>query len=248
MKIKKRIDKRESRLSEYSDKEWLNALIGIVERETTRDFLKFWKQKKTETKPLFNYRMEHVKAVAKLVMRIADKTKADTDVLLAAAWLHDIGKKMAPEKSKPESSANHAEVGTQHARKILSSKKLRTAGFPQEKIDSVCHAIGSHEGLSLKKPLRDMESAILWDADKLAKLGATFIVHSLPTMPVYGQLILNEYTDTEKIRQRGVEWLKLGAEIVSSFNTPYARKIGRKRLGFLELFYSQLDREWSGDE
>ena len=40
----------------------------------------------------FNYRWEHVATVVTLALRLAEQTGADTEIVEAAAWLHDVCK------------------------------------------------------------------------------------------------------------------------------------------------------------
>ncbi len=66
------------------------------------------------------YRWEHVCQVVGLALRIGSRVDADFEVLLAAAWLHDIC------KGQPD----HAAAGAAEARSFLA-----TTDFPPEKID-----------------------------------------------------------------------------------------------------------------
>ncbi|HEX9082126.1 MAG TPA: hypothetical protein VF768_07595, partial [Holophagaceae bacterium] len=116
---------------------------------------------------------------------------------------------------------------------------LAGTDFPPEKIPAVRHAIERHVGLRLAKRLDPLETACLWDCDKLSKIGAASLIHfgciSGAFQPV----------TTADILRRGEAWLPLARGIVESLNTEPAQAEGRRRLAFLEAHYAQLRREWA---
>ena len=111
----------------------------------------------------FNYLWEHVRAVAALADKLGQILEADLEVLEAAAWLHDVTK---------VDGEQHAATAAEFARQLLTK-----TDFPKNKIDQVARTIADHVGLWRDKPLSNLHSQILWDADKLSKLGLTFSVH-----------------------------------------------------------------------
>src|SRR5690606_18767438 len=55
-----------------------------------------------------------------------------------------------------------------------AERLLQASDFPQEKVNIVVDAIRQHEGMTRPAgapPLQPLEAAVLWDADKLSKLG-----------------------------------------------------------------------------
>jgi uncharacterized protein len=116
---------------------------------------------------------------------------------------------------------------------------LEGTDFPPGKIPAVRHAIEHHVGLHLSTKLEPLETACLWDADKLSKIGAVSLVHfgciSGAFQPV----------DTRYILEAGERWLKLAAGIVASMNTEPAKREAARRLAFIQRHYQQLRREWS---
>jgi len=105
-----------------------------------------------------NYRWTHVQRVVRLALRLAELTGADGEVVEAAAWLHDIAKKGRDD--------DHGVRGSIQARAVLT-----TTDFPRDKIDAVVDAIAKHVGLWTEEPVTPLEAAVVWDADKLSKLG-----------------------------------------------------------------------------
>lgn len=179
-------------------------------------------------KPAFNYRWEHVMAVVTLAVKLAELTGADREIVEAAAWLHDVRK---------EAKDKHPQEGAKFARKFLA----RT-DFPPEKIEAVATAIEDHMGLWLETPLENLESQVLWDADKLAKIGLTAVVHFTGNLVVKGKPItaagLVEYG-------LDAEWQ---AKTVASMHTEPARRAAAARFQAYTQFWQTLDAELNGDD
>ena len=182
--------------------------------------------------PTFNYRLEHVQAVVRLAVRLADRTGADREVCEAAAWLHDVAKGQPPAGSQRE---DHGRDGAIAARRILAG-----TDFPAGKVEAVADAIGKHVGYSHDEPVEPLEAAVLWDADKLTKLGATIVLHDV------GFLLAKGIQSTgELIEQLWEEWL---AGIVDNLNTAPAQAAGKTRLAAYRAFCRQAVREYAGDD
>jgi uncharacterized protein len=174
----------------------------------------------------FNYRWEHVEAVVTLAMRLADLTGADPEIVEAAAWLHDVTKQDGEE---------HAETGARFAARFLPQ-----TDFPEEKIPAVVRAIAEHKGLWRDEPLTNLESMVLWDADKLSKLGLTAAFHFTGMIlagdgPVTTRALLADLADTG--------WQP---KAVTSMHTEPARLAAETRLAAYERLLIELDRELNG--
>lgn len=105
----------------------------------------------------------HSKRVFYLALRIAEaEPKADRDVVMAAALLHDIGRKNA--EKNPEIS--HAQLGGDMAYAFL-----RELGWPRGKAGHVRECIHTHSRKGGRAP-QSLEAKILFDADKLDLSGA----------------------------------------------------------------------------
>lgn len=176
----------------------------------------------------FNYRWEHVQAVVRLALRLAELTGADREVVEAAAWLHDIRKKGRGDQ--------HGRNGASAARRILAE-----TDFPPDKIEAVADAISKHVGLFTNQPVEPLEAAVLWDADKLSKLGATAVLHFA------GYRVASGEGKTEQLKQRICHqpWQEAA---VQSFHTQAARAAGKRRLKAFQSFCIQLQSEYYGDD
>ncbi|MEZ4661985.1 MAG: HD domain-containing protein [Caldilineaceae bacterium] len=167
----------------------------------------------------FEHRWEHVQEVVKLAAWLAaqiehdDKADkaVDREVLMAAAWLHDIAK-MQP---------NHAETGA-----IEAAQLLRQTDFPPAKVEPVATAIRQHEGLFRVEgadPLEPIEAAILWDADKLSKLGIQALAYGLSAHYYIGKTLQARRKETQ-------EWVHdVLSKTVYSMNTEPAKRLAVRR-------------------
>jgi uncharacterized protein len=176
----------------------------------------------------FNYRWEHVQAVVRLALRLADLVGADREIVEAAAWLHDVRKQGRDD--------DHGRDGATAARHILAG-----TDFPPAKIDAVAEAIAQHVGLFTDEPVEPLEAAVLWDADKLSKLGATAVLH----FSGYQAVIKGGTAEQllERLADQGWQ-----PEAVRSFHTQPAQLAGQRRWDAYRQFWKRLARELDGDD
>lgn len=159
----------------------------------------------------FSYRWEHIQAVVGLALHLAAQLNADPEIVEAAAWLHDICKMQA----------QHALAGAAEAQTFLAD-----TDFPAHKIDDVVVAIRQHEGMTRPEdapPLMPVEAAILWDADKLSKLGVQTIIYSMSAPYANGRSLVERRTEFQQFAQRTL------TRTVASMNTLPAQQIARRR-------------------
>ncbi|MBP6015246.1 MAG: HD domain-containing protein [Candidatus Promineofilum sp.] len=175
----------------------------------------------------FNYRWEHVTTVVTLALRLAELTGADAEIVEAAAWLHDI--------CKYSDGNRHPIAGAAYARAFLP-----TTDFPPQKIAAVAQAIADHMGLWRDEPLTVLEAQVLWDADKLAKIGLTAVFHWTG-----GWLAGGEMRTLAGVIARGrdAEWQ---SKTVASMHTKPAQRAAAARLAAYHDLYDALERELTG--
>jgi uncharacterized protein len=209
---------------------WQDACENALRGVTNGDALKYWghgHSRNGALVPPFDYRFEHTLAVVKLGKWLAPQVSADADVLICAAWLHDCKKRYGTKEND-----SHALDAAEALDEILGG-----TDFPPQKIPAVRHAILNHVGLSLSVPLEPLETACLWDIDKLSKLGAASLVHYIAIGPAF-----QPYTTVEVLK-RGEAWLELAIGTVSSMNTEPAKAEAKARFEFLQDFYRRLRDE-----
>ena len=176
------------------------------------------------------YRYEHVRAVVGVAVRLAELTGADVETVEAAAWLHDVSKSYSKQHGLDSAIA---------ARKVLAG-----TDFPPSKVDAVVDAIEKHVGLTTTEPVEPLEAAILWDADKLTKLGATIVIHM-------SALLLASHREKRITTEHLIgEWGNpaWGAVPLPYFHTKPAQEAGRARYEALLAFAEQARREWTAED
>lgn len=104
----------------------------------------------------------HASRVARYAERIGKTEKGNLAVILAAAYLHDIGKVEAGKKFGPAAAEHHEAEGSEVARAILT--KL---GAREEMIDAVCEIIAHHHR---PQHTEDIDFKVVYDADLLDRL------------------------------------------------------------------------------
>lgn len=206
-------------------KPWRKTVKKAMKQATTAEA----RQRFGTNDPLFNYRWEHVTAVVTLALKLGELTGADMEVVEAAAWLHDIRKEAGPK---------HPQEGAKAAHEILEK-----TDFPRQKIGHVARAIRSHQGLWRRKPLQDLESQVLWDADKLAKIGLTAAFHFTPLILMKGngttlQTLINDARSNSK-------WM---SKTVASMHTEPAKLAAQKRFKRFNKLWSRLEAELNGQD
>ncbi|MEX0281034.1 MAG: HD domain-containing protein [Arenibacterium sp.] len=112
--------------------------------------------------------MAHLDRVWENARQIASGDSANMDVLLAAAYLHDL-------VNVPKTDPDRAQVSIMSSRAAIPV--LEALGFEPDTRHAVCHAIEAHSfsaGISPRTP----EAKILRDADRLDALGAIGIART----------------------------------------------------------------------
>ena len=107
-------------------------------------------------------RLGHASRVARYAERIGKIEKGNMAVILAAAYLHDIGKVEAEKKFGDSAAEHHEAEGSGVARSILT--KL---GAREEMIEAVCDIIAHHHQPQSEN---DINFQVVFDADLLDRL------------------------------------------------------------------------------
>jgi len=150
---------RERERARHAERPWLNTLRNYIADVTAEVAEEYWPHLHEGAMPYYNYRLEHILQVERDALCIHAIERGDLDVVLAAVWAHD--------RFQPQfHGEKHAERGAQWARDYL--KFIR---FPDSKIHDVCQAILMHNRSEMDIPDSYREARILWDADRLARLG-----------------------------------------------------------------------------
>jgi HD superfamily phosphodiesterase len=107
---------------------------------------------------------DHILRVLRRCIRLGEQLNADLEILVAAVYLHDLGRHYIDDKAHGALSALKAEP------------VLERINFPQEKRDTVLHAIRVHDVGATPEDRTTLESKILYDADKIDTLGVVGVL------------------------------------------------------------------------
>ena len=171
---------------------------------------------------------------------LEDYPEADTLVVMAACYLHDLVNfpKNAPERHLASRQAAQ-----------LACRELEKLGFPADKLPSLAHAIEAHSFSAGIAP-ETMEARIVQDADRLDALGAVGLARLYYTAGRMGSalahptdpLALHRAMDDKKFALDHIE-VKL-ATLPATMTTTAGRKMGERRLKWLRSFRDTFAAEW----
>jgi HD superfamily phosphodiesterase len=189
---------------------WREVCRKLAQERAEEEARNTWKVHQEQTPP-FSHRWEHVQEVVRLALWLAGRTAADCEVVEAASWLHDICKEQK----------QHALQGA-----IEAGRLLPATDFPPGKIAAVVDAIRQHEGMyrpAGAAPIQPIEAAVLWDADKLSKVGVQALAFILSANYLAG------LTLAERRRNILDYAYKTLARTVTSMNTAPAQRLAKQR-------------------
>ncbi len=205
-------------------------LKQIVETSTTKTAMEEWKTAANKQRvPLYNYRLDHIEEVVNLAKEIASGTEANMEVVILAAWLHDL--------AKPGiggiSAQNHGIASAKLAEEVLTAEKVNP-----EIINQVSEVIRKHVGLSISEPLQPIEAQVIWEADKILKLGMIGLIQG-----ILNGVRLFPGRSLIEIGNDLFEFLPLASDIVKCMVTKRGKEIAEERLSILKEFTKSLDNE-----
>ena len=165
----------------------------------------------------------HIFRVLNHALNIAQNYKVNTDILVAACLLHDIGRPA----QFADPSLCHAKIGSEMAYAFL-----RKLGWSEKDCDHIRHCIVTHRFTDSAQP-ETIEAKILFDADKLDVIGALGIAR---TLQYEGKMnaSLNEFFN---------EYNRKLINLYDMFYTNEAKQIASSGKDLLQSFYHQLKNQ-----
>lgn len=131
--------------------------IPVLERELVTEMQK-------APTPSEVHAEDHVLRVLKRCIRLGEELDADLETLVAAVYLHDLGRHYVDDKAHGALSAR------------MADPVLERINFPENKRDTVLHAIRVHDVSATPEDRTTLESKILYDADKIDTLGVVGVL------------------------------------------------------------------------
>ena len=134
------------------------------------------------------------------------KLDADPEILVAAVYLHDLGRHYIPDTA-------HGALSAQKAEPVLER-----IHFPTEKRERVLHAIRVHDVSATSDQRTSIESKILYDADKIDTLGVIGILRYI--RHYYGKKPIDYMLDDIEQRWQGLALPETRELALGSSSTP----------------------------
>ena len=188
---------------------------------------------------------EHTLRVCRLCRQIGSVEGADMDVLMAAAYLHDIGRCY---QDISNGEVCHAEKGAQMARPIVAGLSLSA----QQK-ENILHSVRSHRFRGTQGP-ETLEARVLFDADKLDAIGAVGVARAFLFAGEVGARLHNTEMNVEEAKPYSIDdtgyrefKVKL-SKIKDRILTREGRRLAKARHEFMVGFFRRFLMEYEGKE
>lgn len=190
-----------------------------------------------------SHKWDHTLRVYRLCEHIGIAEEVDMDVLLAAAYLHDIGRSY---QDRSNGALCHAEKGARLAVPIV--KKLPLS---QTQKDNILHCIRSHRFRGSHTP-KTPEARVLFDADKLDAIGAVGVARAFLFAGEVGARLHSEEANIEdtapySIDDTGYREFKVKlSKIRDRILTTEGRKLAEDRHVMMAEFFKRFLEEYQG--
>jgi len=209
---------------------------------------KLIKKIESEVKKYFNkensHAWDHTHRVLNNAIYIAKKERANLDIVIISALLHDI---MRWKEKEFKGKLCHAELGAKEAKKILNKYD-----FSQDFIVAVVHCIKSHRGRNNIAP-KTIEAKVLFDADKLDSIGAIGVGRAFMFAGEVGAKFHEKNVDLKKTKPYTIddtayrEFLMTLKYIKNKMLTQTGKEIAKERDKFMVDFFIRLNKEVAGE-
>ena len=189
-----------------------------------------------------SHNWDHTLRVYRLCERIGLAEGVDMDVLLAAAYLHDIGRSFQDDSN---GAVCHAEKGALMAEPIVEKLALS-----ETQKNNILHCIQSHRFRGNHEP-KTPEAKVLFDADKLDAIGAVGVARAFLFAGEVGARLHSdaeniEDTEPYSIDDTGYREFKVKLnKIKDRILTAEGRKLEGRHMVMVEFFKQFLD-EYEG--
>jgi uncharacterized protein len=195
---------------------------------------------------------QHVRRVVATAKRLADETEAgahgpardvDRDVLVAAAWLHDVGR---AREDRGEIEC-HAEWGASESRTVLRDLGVGDEAFR----DAVAHCVRAHRFSNDVDP-ETIEAELLSDADNLDATGAVGVARVFAyagehERTLYDPDLPPEADDSAAGETSVNHFHKKILRLDDRMHTDAGAALARDRHEFVEGYLDRFEREAHGD-
>ncbi|MFA5309752.1 MAG: hypothetical protein WC370_09765 [Dehalococcoidales bacterium] len=207
--------------------DWLTQLKTQMAEITLPPARKIWSGESADDEPFYNYRLQHVEQVERDARRLLKAYGGDEDIVLASVWIHD--------RYQPQyEGENHGPRAAEWAEKNLSK-----TGFPAAKVPAVVYAVSKHSNPPHTIPESAKEARLLWDADKMGKTGALWVVYLLSGAPAFPQ----QRVDFPWVVREMRSWDGPSGGLKDILYFPLSREIAQERHSAFKAFFTALEQE-----
>jgi uncharacterized protein len=179
-------------------------------------------------------KFSHQARLYKLATQLAGGRPHDSDVLYAAAWLHDLGVFIGHRPEDPHELAAWDCVAYAMDK---TPSLLERFGFPENKISAVVEAIRTHQPSGQPTTF---EGTLLRDADILEQLGAVAILRTVSKVGRDSRFVL--FSDALRILRKNTD------ELSGQMRLDTARDLAQARVEALKVFLAAAEAERNGIE
>ena len=190
-----------------------------------------------------SHNWDHTLRVCRLCEFLGPAEGVDLDVLMVAAYLHDIAR---DRQDDANGAVCHAEEGARMAAPIIAELPLKDS-----QKENILHCIRTHRFRGDRQP-QTPEARVLFDADKLDAIGAVGVARAFLFAGEVGARLHNAEENLAATRPYSSEdtgyrefKLKL-CRIKDRMQTREGRKLARERHAFMEAFFNRFIDENEG--
>jgi len=196
---------------------------------------------------------QHVRRVVATAERLADATETgehgpardvDRDVLVAAGWLHDVGR---AREDRGEID-DHAAWGAAESRRVLDDLGVGDDAFH----DAVAHSVRAHRFSNDVEP-ETVEAELLCDADNLDATGAVGVARVFAYAGEHGRTLYDpdrppSADDTAAGETSFNHFQKKILHLEERMYTDAGRALAADRHAYVEEFLERFEREAGGED
>lgn len=214
--------------------------MHLIENNNLQDWDETFSRKMRElsaTDPAHDFL--HFQRVVNTAKRLCRELQGDMNIVLPAAWLHDL-------VSLPKNHPDRSKASYHSAQSAIDY--LRSVNYPDRFREPIFHAIESHSFSANVAP-KTLEAKIVQDADRLDALGAIGISRCFAVGGLLSRAIYSaddpfcEHRIPNDSRYTVDHFYSKLFSIAETLQTTSGRVEGEKRVHAMREYLQQLERE-----
>ena len=181
----------------------------------------------------------HFQRVVRSAKKLAEEEKAKVEVVIPAAWLHDLVNVPKTDPRRSQASRLSADAAIEY---------LKAEGYPEEYFNEIAHAIAAHS-YSAKIQCESLEAKIVQDADRLDALGAIGLARcfsvsvQLGHRQFYNPDLFCEDTEPDDTKYTTDHFHIKLFKLAETMNTESGKKEAERRTQVMKRYLEDLSEE-----